>query len=240
MDDELDYGLVKIVGGIHKGRIGYYDDDSDCGQYGIIYFGSIFKGSGSYFVRKRFLSLPTTDDLLTRRNALMSRLAIGKPKQDTKIDLLSELSIIDHELHDRIFSACFKAGSGKKVFISHSSKDKHFAVWLATDLTRAGHSPWLDDWKIRVGDSIPREISLAVKASDAVVVLLTENAIASRWVENEWQAKYWDEVNEGNLKVLPALMTKCEVPTLLKTKKYADFQASYNEGLESLLFALQV
>ena len=72
-----------------------------------------------------------------------------------------------------------------------------------------------------------------------MIVVLSEHAVISRWVENEWQAKYWEEVTEGQIKVLPVLAKQCEVPTLLMTKKYADFTQSYNDGLESLLIALQ-
>ncbi len=60
----------------------------------------------------------------------------------------------------------------------------------------------------------------------------------SRWVENEWHAKYWDEIAEGKIRVLPVLLRPCKIPTLLKTKKYADFTKNYNSGLEELLFAL--
>jgi hypothetical protein len=40
------------------------------------------------------------------------------------------------------------------------------------------------------------------------------------------------------VKVLPALLRDCEVPELLKTKKYADFRNNYNNGLEDVLLAI--
>lgn len=125
------------------------------------------------------------------------------------------------------------------MFISHSSKDKQFARWLAVELANSGHSPWLDEWKIRVGESIPLKVSQGIKDCHALIVVLSEHAVASRWVENEWHAKYWDEISEGRVMVLPVLLKKCEIPTLLKAKKYADFTEDYNEGLETLLIALK-
>jgi hypothetical protein len=58
-------------------------------------------------------------------------------------------------------------------------------------------------------------------------------------VRNEWQSKYWDEILEGCVMVLPVLFQKCEVLMLLKAKKYADFTEDYNKGLENLLLALK-
>jgi len=38
--------------------------------------------------------------------------------------------------------------------------------------------------------------------------------------------------------VLPLLKEDCTVPTLLKSKKYADFRFDYTQGLEDLMHAL--
>ena len=130
------------------------------------------------------------------------------------------------------------SSSGSKVFISYSSKDKVFATWIGTDLKRAGHTPWFDEWDIRVGESIPQRITEGITESDFVIVILSEDAVASRWVEREWQTKYWDEIQKGKTHVLPILYKECPVPELLKTKKYADFRNNYNEGLEDLLVAI--
>ena len=82
-------------------------------------------------------------------------------------------------------------------------------------------------------------ISQGIEACDIMVVVLSESAVTSKWVENEWQAKYWDEIKEDHIKVLPLLLEKCQIPTLLKAKKYADFSQEYNEGLADLLIALR-
>jgi hypothetical protein len=46
-----DYGVVRVVRGRHKGKIGYYDDDCSevgVGHYAIIYFGAPF--ASPYFL----------------------------------------------------------------------------------------------------------------------------------------------------------------------------------------------
>jgi hypothetical protein len=50
---------------------------------------------------------------------------------------------------------------------------------------------------IRVGESIPTKINQGIEQSDVLIVVLSEHAVASHWVEREWQAKYWREVDSG-------------------------------------------
>lgn len=156
-----------------------------------------------------------------------------------ELSYFAELNYVESVLVDRMIAARYSNKSkGARVFISHSSKDKQQATWIAVDLRAAGHEPWLDQWSIRVGESIPQRISEGISEADFVVVLLSENALASRWVEREWQSKYQMEVDKGRIHVLPALLEPCLLPELLRAKKYADFHASYNDGLEDLLAAI--
>jgi hypothetical protein len=102
--------------------------------------------------------------------------------------------------------------------VPHSSRDKGFAVSLAADLGNIGHYIWLDEWEIRVGESIPTKINQGIEQSDVLIVVLSEHAVASHWVEREWQAKYWQEVDSGRITVIPVLHRPCTVPALLRSK----------------------
>lgn len=251
--------------GAHKGRIGYYDDDStdydeeiDLGSVpnevevegdsvAVVYFGDFYVAKGYYTIPKSYIREVTTNDLMRRREELYAvcgrfsqmRNRDLKLTQSEELDFLAELHYVDSILVDRMIQARYSNRSiGAKVFISHSSRDKAFATWIGTDLKAAGHTPWFDEWDIRVGESIPKRISEGIATADLVVLILSEDAVASRWVENEWQTKYWDEVRNGTIQVLPILYKDCPVPELLKTKKYADFRYNYNQGLEDLLVAI--
>lgn len=125
-----------------------------------------------------------------------------------------------------------------KVFISHSSKDREFAVKLASDLHKLGHEPWLDEWEIKVGECIISKIEHGISEADYVVVVLSPRSVESGWVEKEWKTKYWDEIKQNRALVLPVLIENCEIPPLLKTKKYADFRKNYFQGLKSLINAI--
>lgn len=121
-----------------------------------------------------------------------------------------------------------------KVFLSYSHQDKAFVEKLASDLRAGGHHVWLDAWKIEVGDSIPTKIEQGISDSDFVAVVLSEAACRSNWVEQEWKAKYWTEVKDKEVLVLPILFQDCEIPKLLQPKLYADFRNSYANGFHEL------
>ncbi len=213
----------------------------------IVYFGSFFIAKGYYLLPHNYIRPVTTDDLMKRREELHNLCdgfaRIRDPDLEVELEeegsFLRELHYVDSVLVDRMIEARYSnVKNGSRIFISHSSEDKPFARWIATDLKASGHKPWLDEWEISVGESIPAKISLGVKEADFVIVILSENAVKSNWVEREWQNKYWDEVNSGKIHVLPVLYRDCEIPELLKTKKYADFRNSYNDGLEDVLSAI--
>ena len=238
------YGIVKITRGKFKGRIGYYDDDEyDRGkEQAIVYFGSALLGASYHLIPKSYISNRISiTDLFNRQQSIYQEIndavSIGGHKEQSS--LLQEFILIEtyaSEMHIR--TRFFQRTTGKGVFICHSSLDKYLAKCLATDLMEAGHRPWLDEWIIKVGESIPKEISKGLDSCDFLIIVLSSNSVESNWVEHEWHSKYWDEVSTGKVKVLPVLIEDCKIPTLLKHKKYADFRYNYAKGLEEVLDAI--
>ncbi len=68
---------------------------------------------------------------------------------------------------------------------------------------------------------------------------MTRSALESTWVTREWQDHYHAEVQSGRVRVLPCLREQCELPSLLRDKRYADFRTDYASGLQQLLDALR-
>jgi lactate dehydrogenase-like 2-hydroxyacid dehydrogenase len=64
-----------------------------------------------------------------------------------------------------------------KVFISHSSKDEALAAKVVSYLERAGLDVWYDEREIMPGDNSGEKIDQGLRESDAMVVLLTPNAL---------------------------------------------------------------
>jgi hypothetical protein len=239
------YGPVFISNGSQKGRIGFCDDsktkDND-EEVGIVYFGDPLLASGYHLIKCEDMSHITTHNLIERQNIIQNQLSSyseNSLKGKDRVAPLEELEFINNLLADRIFEARLIESEGKSnIFISHSSKDKQFARLLCIDLKKAGHNVWLDEWAILVGESIPKKIEIGVEECNFVVVVLSKKSVKSNWVEREWHLKYWEEVKKGAIFVLPVLKEKCKIPSLLKTKRYADFTADYSQGLEDLMVAI--
>ena len=68
-----------------------------------------------------------------------------------------------------------------KIFVSHSSDDTAFAMSLVADLCAAGAHAWLDTNDLGAGNFQER-ISTALAECEWFVLVLTRNALASRWV----------------------------------------------------------
>jgi hypothetical protein len=126
-----------------------------------------------------------------------------------------------------------------EIFLSYSSSDKPFVRKLAEDLRSRGHSVWLDEWEIKVGECIPTRIEAGLEESEFVVLVMSQRACSSAWVEREWKSKYWQEVNSQQVMILPVLLESCDIPQLLKTKRYADFRTDYEVGLLDLLASIE-
>src|SRR6266404_5693420 len=125
------------------------------------------------------------------------------------------------------------------VFLSHSSIDKELARRIAVDLSMSGIGVWFDEWQIKVGQSITQSIEKGLDDADFVVVLLTNHSVNSGWVQKEWRSKIGDEATSHGIYILPILAEKCEIPRLLKDKRYADVRVNYNQGLRDLISAIR-
>ncbi len=126
------------------------------------------------------------------------------------------------------------------VFISHSGADKLLARRVANALTRAGVRAWLDEREIPVGEDIPQAIARGISGTDYFALLLTRQSVDSRWVREELSAALMGQVEAGDRRVLPLLFEACEIPPLLKAKRYADFRHDFQTGLSELLAAIGV
>ncbi|HYE05405.1 MAG TPA: toll/interleukin-1 receptor domain-containing protein [Planctomycetota bacterium] len=228
--------VVIVTKGPHKGRIGYVDDADIHGTW-VVCFGDPLRLPESVSMRPSSFRKANTNDLVERS----STIGVNRYGDDSvfELDKAIELLLVTETLWDLQYKEKFlRANEKTKIFISHSSADKPMVRRLRTDLIDHGIVPWLDEWDIKVGESIPKSISDALAICTYIIVVLTPNSVESKWVEHEWHDAFWDEVNERRIKVLPVVFEKCKIPPLLRTKKYADFTKGYSKALAELLLAL--
>ena len=125
---------------------------------------------------------------------------------------------------------------GRRIFLSHSWKDKGFARKLAKDLTISGAIVWIDEAEIKLGDSLIYKISKALDYVDYCAVLISKNSIDSSWVQKELEIAMTIEFEKKDTVVLPLILDDCTIPNFLKGKMYADMStpAKYEKGLNLL------
>jgi hypothetical protein len=76
------------------------------------------------------------------------------------------------------------------IFIIYSRADSIFADQLASDLEVRGYNVWIDQATQREGEAWREEIEQNLRSALEVVVILSERAISSRWVNHEGSLAY--------------------------------------------------
>lgn len=72
-----------------------------------------------------------------------------------------------------------------KLFISHSSQDDGFVRELRATLADHGQDGWIDSRELRGGDPLWLEIKKAIDAASAYAVVVSTDALQSKWVGKE-------------------------------------------------------
>jgi len=127
-----------------------------------------------------------------------------------------------------------------KIFLSHNHADKPFTRRLAGDLRQAGHTVWIDEAEINIGDSLIDKIRAGLDDVDFVAAVLSEKSIDSPWVQRELDIAINREIEERRVVVLPLMVQKVPLPGFLKGKFYGDFTnpEAYPQMFELLLRTL--
>ncbi len=137
-------------------------------------------------------------------------------------------------------------------FISYSSKDQDFAERLHADLQNKGVRCWFAPHDLPIGAKIWDTIDEAIRLRDKVLLILSENSIASDWVEDEVNKAFAEERDRKQLVLFPVridgtVMTTLEpwARKLSDTRHIGDFRQwkdhdAYQKALERLLRDLTV
>ena len=88
-------------------------------------------------------------------------------------------------------------------FISYSTKDQEFADRLHADLQNAGVRCWFAPHDLPIGAKTWDGIDEAIRTRDKVLLILSEGAIASDWVEDEITTAFAEERRRKELVLFP-------------------------------------
>jgi hypothetical protein len=127
-----------------------------------------------------------------------------------------------------------------KIFLSHTSKDKPFVRKLAADLRNYGHTVWIDEAEINIGDSLIGKIRDGLDMVDYVAAVISKDSLKSEWVNKELEIASNREIKEKRVVVLPIMIEHVDLPGFLEGKLYGDFsnEENYDERLQLLLRSL--
>lgn len=106
---------------------------------------------------------------------------------------------------------------------------------LAVELRNAGHSVWLDEWSIKLGDSIIAKMNEGLAAADYVVMCCSSSGVLAPWMGREWMSALAIQMNSNGVKILPALLSGGSPPAILEDIKYCDLAKDWSRGVSELL-----
>ncbi len=137
-------------------------------------------------------------------------------------------------------------------FISYSSKDLDFAERLHADLQNKGVRCWFAPHDLPIGAKTWNSIDQEIKLRDKLLLILSQNSIASDWVEDEVNKAFAEERDRKQLVLFPARIDDTVMETsepwarkLRDQRNIGDFRKwkdhdAYQKGLERLLRDLKV
>lgn len=125
-----------------------------------------------------------------------------------------------------------------RAFLCHSSVDKNIVIKVKHDLERRGILTWLDEFQIGIGESIRREIEQGISSSNFLIFFISNSSLKSEWVNREIDSAFMREVESKDTTIIPILIEECEIPTMLKPKRYIDLRRFYEKGINSLIETL--
>jgi uncharacterized protein YjbI with pentapeptide repeats len=88
-------------------------------------------------------------------------------------------------------------------FISYSTKDQQFANRLYADLQIEGIRCWFAPEDLKIGENFRQRIDESIRLHDKLLLILSEQSIASPWVEDEVAAALEREHKENRLVLFP-------------------------------------
>jgi tetratricopeptide (TPR) repeat protein len=96
----------------------------------------------------------------------------------------------------------------RRFFISHSSRDKEFALALADRLGEA----WVDLHEIEIGDVLLDEVAAGIEAATDFVLLWTRNSEVSPWVRFEFHMAFIRHLEDNAIAIRILRLDDTDVP----------------------------
>ena len=124
----------------------------------------------------------------------------------------------------------------KEAFLSHSSKNSAFASRLAKSLTSHNINTFYSKKHIVGAQEWHDEIGAALKRCNWFLLVLSPEAVKSKWVKHE--LIYALQQNRYKGRIVPLVYKSCDINTLswtLSGFQHIDFRKGFHKGFQELL-----
>jgi TIR domain len=122
----------------------------------------------------------------------------------------------------------------RHAFISHASADLEIASEIGRTLEREELDAWLDDSEIRLGVLLAEELQAAISACRVLILLWSEAAAASRWVNTEWLAAH-----HLDRFILPCVLDDTALPQCFEHSVHLDLRRAPQAAIARLAKAVR-
>jgi hypothetical protein len=124
-----------------------------------------------------------------------------------------------------------------KAFLSYALPDRDMAREMVDGLADSGHKIWFDEFELTPGTGWGREIDKALKASHAMIVLISPESMKSKEVRREIEHALLSK-NFAH-RVLPVYLKPTDdVPWFLRTQKGVHIRTDPAKAIQRVKIAL--
>lgn len=121
-----------------------------------------------------------------------------------------------------------------RIFISYAWADKALVRRIEEELETTEVELWVDHSGIRGGDNLPKRISDALEWCNTLLLVWSEEARKSPWVELEWT----NAISLGKA-IIPCKLDTTKLPGILSSRAYLNFY-DVGQGIVELRKALNL
>lgn len=137
---------------------------------------------------------------------------------------------------DSVWKSNIKDYKIKRVFLSHSSRDKYIVDDIFNELQRCEVCAWYDKYEIEPGDSITDKINEGLDESDIGIICISKNFLdsASGWTKSELNFFVQRRMKNPNKTfiIVNFDVPHDELPPLVQDYRYIDYR---EEGAINIL-----
>jgi len=121
------------------------------------------------------------------------------------------------------------------IFMSYSRREVGFVDQLTSRLEQEGFQVWLDYRSLVPGSPWKTQIEKGLDESEVILLVVSKESIASKYVELEWRRV----IEEEDKRIILAIFEAVDLPEVLEKYEWVDFRGSFEAGIRELVGQLE-